>query len=166
VIRFTPIDLAANGSDAVAFRADSFAVSFGTSEGFVAEWGSHGERYLDHLKSRMSELPGSCVHVWLGSELIGQVELRDGREDPSEGYVNLYYLIPEKRGAGFGALLDRYAVSWFSSRGLWRAALGVSPRNARAIRFYLKQGWSDEGVHPRHPTVRLLRKTWAVRPVT
>jgi GNAT superfamily N-acetyltransferase len=145
VLRFAPIDLAANGSEAVAFRVDSFEVSFGSAEAFLSEWGRRGERYLDHLRARMSELPGSCVHVWLGSELVGQVELRGGREDPSEGYVNLYYLIPEKRGTGLGAALDHHAISWFTSQGLSRAALGVSPSNERAIRFYLKHGGPTKG---------------------
>jgi GNAT superfamily N-acetyltransferase len=102
--------------------------------------------------------------VWQESNLIGQVELRGGREDPSEGYVNLYYLIPEKRGAGFGAALDEYAVSWFKRLGLSRAALGVSASNQQAVRFYLKHGWFDQGIHPRHPAVRLMRKSWASPP--
>jgi GNAT superfamily N-acetyltransferase len=164
VLRFAPIDLAANGSEAFAFRVDSFEVSFGSAEAFFSEWGRQGERYFDHLRTRMSELPGSCVHVWQRFKLIGQVELRAGREDPSEGYVNLYYLKPDKRGAGLGAALDEYAVSWFRCQGLSRAALGVSPSNERAVRFYLKHGWSDQGVHPRHPAVRLMRKSWGGAP--
>jgi len=160
MLRFAPIDLVANASEAVAFRADSFEVSFGSSERFFSDWGCQGERYLEHLRARMSELPGSCVHAWLGDELIGQVELRGGREDRSEGYVNMYYLIPERRGAGYAAELDRYSIAWFLKQGLSRAALGVSPTNIRAIRFYLKQGWIDSGVHPRHPAVRLMRKAW------
>ena len=154
------IDLLARGAEAFRFRVDSFEVSFGSAEPFLSEWGPTSERYLGHLRARMSELPGSCVHAWLGAQLVGQIELRGGREDPSEGYVNLYYLIPERRGSGLGEALDRYAVSWFSSQRLFRAALGVSPSNARAVQFYLKHGWSDHGVHPRHPAVRLMRKAW------
>jgi GNAT superfamily N-acetyltransferase len=164
VLHFAPIDLAANGSETFAFRIDSFEISFGSADAFLSEWGQRGERYLDHLRARMSELPGSCVHVWQGSSLIGQVELRGAREDPSEGYVNLYYLVPEKRGVGLGGALDRYAVDWFAGRGLSGAALGVSPNNQRAVRFYLKHGWADQGVHPRQPAVHLMRKWWGSPP--
>lgn len=149
----------------MAFRADSFEVSFGSSEPFFSEWGRRGERYLEHLRTRMAELPGSCVHAWLGDALIGQVELRGGREDPSEGYINLYYLIPERWGAGYAPELERHSIAWFQEHGLSRAALGVSPANTRAIRFYTKQGWVDSGVHPRHPAVRIMRKSWKVAPV-
>lgn len=166
MLRFSPIDLAVHASEAVRFRIDSFEVSFGTSDPFLSEWGRDGERYVEHLRSRMSELPGSCVHVWAEDTFVGQVELRGGREDPAEGYVNLYYLVPQQRGAGLGAELEAYALSWFSDRGLTRAALGVSPTNQPAIRFYLKHGSSDQGVHPRHPTVRLMRKSWSVSPPT
>jgi hypothetical protein len=30
--------------------------------------------------------------------------------DPTCGYVNLYYLIPSKRGQGIGSFLDNYAT--------------------------------------------------------
>jgi GNAT superfamily N-acetyltransferase len=112
----------------------------------------------------MRELPGSCVHAWQGGSLVGQIELKGRREDASEGYVNLDYLVPEARGTGVAPELDRYAITWFSALGLSRAALGVSPRNVRAVAFYLKQGWRDVGLHPRHPDVRLMRKAWAVSP--
>jgi GNAT superfamily N-acetyltransferase len=164
MLRFTPIDTDRHANECVAFRADSFTASFGSPELFFAEWGEDGGRYLEHLQTRMSDLPGSCVHAWRADLLVGQVELREGREDLTEGYVDLYYLIPEMRGRGLAPQLDQYAIRWFTARGLTRAALGVSPTNARAIRFYLRQGWSDFGQHPRHPNSRLMKKAWSVEP--
>ena len=158
MLRFEPIDLAARGSDAVAIRADSFEVSFGSAEEFFSDYGSDGSLYLDHLRNRMAAQPGSCVHVWNDSAIIGQIELRDGRDDPREGYVNLYYLVPESRGFGIGRELDSYAVRWFLGRRMTSAALGVSQINTRAVSFYLNLGWVSHGEHHKDKKVILMRK--------
>jgi hypothetical protein len=42
MLRFAPIDVVIHGRECVDFRADSFAVSFGSSEGFFSEWGIRG----------------------------------------------------------------------------------------------------------------------------
>ena len=118
MLRFAPIDLELRSRAAVAIRADSFEVSFGSSDEFFEEYGMTGEGYLNHLRSRMADQPGSCVHAWKGDELVGQIELRDGRETPQEGYVNLYYLMPEFRGDGLGRELDDHAMRWFCESGM------------------------------------------------
>jgi GNAT superfamily N-acetyltransferase len=153
-----PIDLDDHGSEAVANRADSFEVSFGSAGEFFSAYRKDGSLYLDHLRGRMAEQPGSCVHAWNGSTLVGQIELRDGREDPQEGYVNLYYLVPRLRGRGLGQELDAYAIRWFLDRGMTSAALGVSRTNARALRFYKKMGWVSCGEHPKGKNAILMRK--------
>ena len=139
-------------------RADSFEVSFGSPTEFFSEYGRDGALYLDHLRSRMADQPGSCVHVYDADSLIGQVELRDGRKDPAEGYVNLYYLIPSRREAGLGSELDAYAIRWFRDRGMTAAALGVSRTKARALHFYEKMGWTRVGPHPKGDQAILMRK--------
>ena len=163
MMQFAPIDLEANALDAVAIRADSFEVSFGSSDKFFAEYGRDGAAYLDHIRARMSSQPGSCVHAWIGATLVGQVELRDGRENPTEGYVNLYYLVPDRRNSRLGPQLERYAVDWLLSRGMTSAALGVSSTNSRALRFYERMGWTAVGPHPKGAHAFLMRKE-LVRP--
>lgn len=59
--------------------------------------------------------------------------------------INLFYLVPEFRGQGFGKQLDRHASHFFKDLGCKSARLSVSPENLAAMRFYFKQGWIDLG---------------------
>lgn len=55
------------------------------------------------------------------------------------------YLAPEHFGAGIGKpLLDR-AVAGMRSQGFLQATLWVLEENARAIRFYRREGWRPDG---------------------
>lgn len=56
------------------------------------------------------------------------------------GYVNLYYLIPEKRGVGLGSHIHEYAIKFFKNNNLSEYHLRVSPTNKHAIAFYKKNG--------------------------
>ncbi|MHA7871355.1 MAG: GNAT family N-acetyltransferase, partial [Hyphococcus sp.] len=64
------------------------------------------------------------------------------------GHVHHFYVKPTHRGQGFGGLLDDYARETLRRAGSVRARLNVTARNARAIRFYLAQGWEDIGAPP------------------
>ncbi|WP_236888081.1 GNAT family N-acetyltransferase [Cytobacillus oceanisediminis] len=61
----------------------------------------------------------------------------DGKEI---GYVNLYYLIPEKRGMGLGFKLHDYALKFFKASNLKEYHLRVSTSNQNALAFYEKNG--------------------------
>ena len=160
-LTFLPIDLDAQAEKAIEFRADSFVCSFGSDERFREADGKGHERYLVWLSERMQEMPGSCVHVWRGDELIGQVEIGRYRPEPTIGYVFLYYLVPECRNLGIGNQLDRYVVDYLLGSGFSRALLSVSPTNESAVRFYLRCGWKDIGPRPRHPEVRNMERVLA-----
>ena len=55
------------------------------------------------------------------------------------------YLAPDHLGVGVGkALLDR-AVAGMRSQGFLQATLWVLEENARAIRFYRREGWRPDG---------------------
>lgn len=69
------------------------------------------------------------------------------------GYANLFYLVPERRGTGFGPVLQQYAARFFQKRDLERASLSVSPSNLRAIAYYQKHGWRRIGPDPRRDGV-------------
>lgn len=141
--QFRPVDFAAHADVCVAFRIDSYVVSFGD-----AELLGDPERYLERVAQRSADWPGSIVHVWQGDEIIGQLELRREPHDAEAGYVNLFYLAPEHRGAGIGDALHRYVVEFFRASGVRRAGLSVSPTNERALRYYAKHGWADRGPDP------------------
>ncbi len=141
LISFAPIDLGNHRHEIVEFRKDSFVVSFGDAEKLIGEDKKGIVRYLETLTQRSQSLPGSCVSVFHGEELIGQIELRFSRLDSNAGYVNLFYLKPSYRGKRGGKYLDKYAEDFFCKHGKYWALLNVSATNESAIRFYQKNNW-------------------------
>jgi ribosomal protein S18 acetylase RimI-like enzyme len=160
-LEFRSIDLEKHWDMCLKFREDSFVVSFGSAAAFYESDGKGAERYLEWLKQRMSEIPDSCVHVWDGERIVGQMEMRRSKDDTQAGYVNLFYLIPEYRGKGVASLLDEYAAMFFEQLGCKVARLSVSPTNVAAVKFYLKHGWKDLGVREGHAEVHLMEKQYA-----
>lgn len=156
-LRFATIDLERHADVCVAFRRDSFVVSFGDDQRFVEQCGADGSAYLSRMEERIASYPAGHVHLWRGSEIVGQIELRPMPD--GTGYVNLFYLAPGARGSGLGDVLHDYATRLFAREGIATAHLSVSPSNARALRFYARYGWQDVGPSPRGPQGRLLRWT-------
>ncbi|NER82962.1 MAG: GNAT family N-acetyltransferase [Leptolyngbya sp. SIO1D8] len=127
---------------------------------FYKEDGSGATDYLLWLRQRMAEIPNSCVHVWQGAQIIGQIEMGFWKRCPSVGYVNLFYLMPEWRGQGLGQQLEQHATDFFQKLGCKAARLSASPTNFIAMRFYLKQGWRDLGQREDAPEVHTLEKIY------
>ena len=157
-LRFEPIDLDSAAETAIAFRADSFVCSFGSAELFYEADGKGHERYLVWMRERMQSIPGSCVHVWSGDTVVGQMEMDRFKSDPEMGYVNLYYLVPACRNRGLGRRLDEYATAFLRGLGFRAARLNVSPTNDQAMKFYVKNGWRDLGPSAAHPQVHSMEK--------
>jgi GNAT superfamily N-acetyltransferase len=155
---FREIDLGRHAELCVQFRADSYVCGDGTADRFFAHGGPGGRDYLARLAKYMRDLPGSCVHAWLGGQIVGQVEMVRDPNDPSVGKVNLFYLTPDHRGGGLGAQLERYALDLFRALGCAGVWLRVSPTNARALAFYKKHGWVDVGCGEGAPEMRVMRK--------
>ena len=161
-LTFKPIDIERHSDLCVRFRIDSYVVSFGSAERFYGGSGNGAEVYVRWLRQRMAEIPNSCVHVWQGDHIIGQLEMRRWRHDPDVGYVNLFYLTPACRGQGLGEQLDRYAADFFREIGCKSARLSVSPTNTMALRFYSKHGWVDLGVREDAPEVHYMEKVYDI----
>ena len=143
-LEFRPIDLVEHARLCVAFRRDTYACGFGerAEPRFVAENGPNGEQYLAWLRQRLEGFPEGHVHAWHDGRIVGQLEMiAQQKNAPDCGYVNLFYLVPEARGAGFGDGLHDYAVALATLYGSQRLRLSVSPSNARALRYYAKHGW-------------------------
>jgi ribosomal protein S18 acetylase RimI-like enzyme len=159
-LTFSPIDLDEHAEVCVAFRLDSYVCSFGTTTHFYVD-NTNEEGYVDWLRARMRESPGSCVHLWRGARIIGQLEMGGSQAGAEIGHVNLYYLVPEARGSGAGERLDEYVSGFYANLGLHEARLNVSPSNERAIRHYLKHGWKNLGPDPRYPEVLQFEKLFS-----
>jgi ribosomal protein S18 acetylase RimI-like enzyme len=157
-IRFREIDLDRDAETCIRFRADSFVESFGSAERFFRAAGDGASDYLQGLRSKNREWPGSCVHAWLDDTIAGQIELRRERGDPSRAHVLLYYLRSDFRGRGLGEQLDAYVRAMCRAAGVQTTTLRVSAENRRAIAFYRKHGWHDRGPDPDHPDVRIMER--------
>lgn len=141
MLRFKKIDLEKHLEVVIKFRKDSFIVSFDDASGL-----GKIEDYLSWLKEKIAIFPEGLVLVEEDGELIGQIELSireyEGRDI---GYINLYYLVPEKRGNGLGQALHHYAKQFFKNNHVNEYHLRVSPTNTSAIRFYRKIGMAEVG---------------------
>lgn len=133
---FRTIDIHKDRNTIIKFRKDSYIVSFGCVDGFGDE-----EDYIQRIAQRVCKFPEGLVIVEEKQKPIGQMELQiiyyEGKEI---GYVNLYYLVPEYRGRGYGEKLVVYAESFFRKHHVKEYHLRVAPSNQRAIHFYLKSG--------------------------
>jgi GNAT superfamily N-acetyltransferase len=156
-LRFLPIDLERHAGVAIAFCKDAVDLSIAPGQ-FEREAGPDGALYLEKLRGRIAADPGSCVHLWEGDEIIGQIDMSRIATLPDMGYVNLFYLVPDRRGTGLGTELIRYAEDRFRKIGCTRARLSVSDTNLRARRFYEKHGWRDVGPRPDRASVRLMER--------
>lgn len=135
-MRYVPIDVIKHRKFVIPFRRDSFIVSFGTDDDFGSE-----EDYLNWLQSNSEQFPDGLVLVMEEDNAIGQLELTIREYNGNQiGYVNLYYLIPEKRGLGIGKKLHHHALDFFRKNGINEYHLRVSPNNFQAIVFYEKNG--------------------------
>jgi ribosomal protein S18 acetylase RimI-like enzyme len=139
---FKPIDLHRHSSLCVKFRADSYACSFGSAQIFWDRFGVDGQKYLDMLARGGREY---SYHAWENDEIVGQIELLIPDDNNSSGHVQLYCIVPEKRGAGRGVELDHFAMNLFRECGRKNVTLTVSPTNKRALSFYKKLGWKNLG---------------------
>jgi GNAT superfamily N-acetyltransferase len=69
----------------------------------------------------------------------------DGRDTPGRGELWAINLEPEAWGRGLGAPLLAGAEQALRSRGCSTAHLWVLEGNARARRFYEREGWAPDG---------------------
>lgn len=135
-MEFIPIETNKHKEYVIPFRRDSFIVSFGTDKDFGDE-----NKYLNWLQQHSEKNPKGFVLVVENEVPIGQLELNVKEYEGKEiGYVNLYYLVPEKRGMGLGSILHEYAIKFFKNNNVSEYHLRVSTTNNHAIAFYKKNG--------------------------
>jgi ribosomal protein S18 acetylase RimI-like enzyme len=153
-LSFQTIDLAQHADVCVEFRRDSYICSFGSDQAFFE--GGGVEAYLEWLRDGIARHPKGHVHVWNGSSIIGQMEMRIRTNDPPTGYVNLFYLVPAARGTTAAGELQEYATEFMREGAVQLAHLSVSPTNLRAMAYYKKHSWRALGPRPNDTTVHLM----------
>jgi RimJ/RimL family protein N-acetyltransferase len=138
----------------IAFRRDSFRVSFGNDDNFGED-----EEYIEWVQECSKQNPEGFVLVKHLDQYVGQLELQIMKyKDKNIGYVNLYYLIPSYRGKGYGKQLHEYAMKFFNSKGVSEYHLRVSPLNQQAIAFYKKNGLEEMGLEVDGKVIRMKGK--------
>jgi ribosomal protein S18 acetylase RimI-like enzyme len=157
MLSFRSIDLSKDTETIIKFRRDSYVISFGGDNLF-----GDNESYLKKIEDRLEKFPGGIVLVEKDGKPVGQVELQIKAFDSKRvGYINLFYLIPEYRGKGYGSKLIAYTEHFFQENNIIEYQLRVSTTNKRAIRFYKKQGFNflrieEEDTVPRIRMQKLL----------
>lgn len=94
---------------------------------------------------RLAEEDGACA----GFAVSGPS--RDPGADEDTGEVYAIYLEERFAGTGLGTDLLRSAVGWLAAQGFARATLWVLEGNARARRFYEREGWTPDGSEKSEP---------------
>ncbi|KON85004.1 GCN5 family acetyltransferase [Rossellomorea marisflavi] len=129
------IDIDKHRDVIISFRRDSFKVSFGTDQDFDED------EYVRWVQNQSALFPDGFILLMEQGVPIGQLELTvKDYEDSKIGYVNLYYLIPERRGSGLGNKLHQYSLQFFRTHGVSEYHLRVSPSNHQALGFYRRNG--------------------------
>ena len=141
--QFRRINLERDLETCIAFRRDSYTLSFGSLDGFESDM----LNYESRMRAREQDVPEGNCHLWLAGRIVGQTEMKLV-DDPDVGYVSLFYLAKEFRSQGLGNLLHDRAVETFAALDKSTLWLSVSRTNQHANRFYEKQGWTSRGPRP------------------
>lgn len=153
LLHLRPVNLDQDSDVCVRFFEDMLLCSFGSAQQLNGPDGM--PRYLQSLQEKAAELPGSIVHAWDETQIVGQIEMSRLKAEPAVGYIHFFYLTPEWRSRGAGKLLLAYATDFFTGLGCERMRLSVSETNQRAARFYSHHGWIDIGARQDKPELRL-----------
>lgn len=154
---FRAIDVERDFERCVAFRKDAWRCSFQTDTGFSDAIVGYRERIL----TRQGDERWFYRHIWLGEELIGQLEFRSFSEQAGTGYVHLFYLRPEYRGMGLAGTLQDYVARALISAGCHCADLSVSRTNVAAIQHYTKWDWQYRAPNPKHSSTDFYRRRFS-----
>jgi ribosomal protein S18 acetylase RimI-like enzyme len=134
-LTYRTIDPAADADFAVEAYLDACRASYGDDTTFPGR-----RRHLAWLRSRVEEFPEGHVLALLDGRCVGQMELQVPY-GLTRGYVNLFYVVPELRGQGYGKRMHEHAERYFRSWEADRAELHVSATNERAAAFYRSLGY-------------------------
>jgi ribosomal protein S18 acetylase RimI-like enzyme len=121
----------------------------------------------DKLTKEMQEAASTFIVASLAGKLLGYTKLNLAAaqadvQDPSSVEVARLYTLEEVWGTGLGQLLLDEAFAFGRQEGKTWLWLGVWEHNARAIRFYEKNGLRIFGSHP-FPFGDEIQTDWLMR---
>ena len=146
----TPADAAALAAFAEAAFADTFAADNTPEDMAVYLAGAFGEA---KQREELADRSRIVLLAERGGELAGYAMLNDATVPAGATRVTLENAMEIARlyagrrwiGTGVGAALMQHCLDLAASRGCEWIWLGVWERNARAITFYSRWGFSDVG---------------------
>lgn len=151
------------GDDSIRIRratsADVEPLAVGVIEGVedypsFAPPGWTAPSFQDELKGvreALADADVSCLVAESGSELVGQITLlpaaRAARpvEDSSLAHISNLIVRRDHWGGGLASALHRAALEAADARGFTELRLFVAAGQARARRFYEREGWLPAG---------------------
>ena len=121
----------------------------------------------DKLTKEMQEPASTFIVASLGGKLVGYTKLNLAAaqadvQDPKSVEVARLYTLEEVWGKGLGQLLLDAGINFARQEGKTWLWLGVWEHNARAIRFYEKNGLRIFGSHP-FPFGDEIQNDWLMR---
>ncbi|MCC9198085.1 GNAT family N-acetyltransferase [Arthrobacter sp. zg-Y820] len=111
--------------------------------------GLDSPRYADNWRRNILNPSEGTVHLvaQAGDEVVGFAVVGPATDNPEPGTGQVYAinLHPDWWANGIGSVLFAAAEETLISLGYDRACLWVEATNERAITFYTKRGWLDDG---------------------
>ncbi len=146
----------------ISIRRATVADAAGIAAVHVASWQwAYRDRlpqaYLDSLDAQrrvpwwersLAVDPPATVFVAIAEEeVVGfcSVGPAKGDEDPAAGELHAIYLLEHFKGTGIGSALMDVGLDALRDAGYREAVLWVLDSNDRAISFYERKGWVDDG---------------------
>lgn len=100
---------------------------------------------LSAKEPRTSVVVATVAHAVVGFAAAGPPLVPVDRADPTLGDLYALYLNPDSWGCGIGTQLHATVLDRLRACGFISAGLRVLDGNQRALRFYVRHGWTDTG---------------------
>jgi GNAT superfamily N-acetyltransferase len=109
------------------------------------------EAELKHVRDALADADVCCLVAESASGLVGQITLLPAAraphavDDPTLGHISNLFVRRDHWGAGPASALHRAALEAADARGFTALRLFVAAGQARARRFYEREGWLPAG---------------------
>ncbi|MDE1995809.1 MAG: GNAT family N-acetyltransferase [Rhizobiaceae bacterium] len=139
----------ANRSDArplAAFAAEQFRITY-QDDTPATDLEEHIRQNFG-TEQQQAEIgdPASAVFIAISDDrVVGYAHVVAGEPDAKSAFLNRIYIHPDFKGHGLARALLAEVTRESRARGAMRLELTVFERNARAIAFYTKSGFTTIG---------------------